>query len=87
MKHNLYSIKDIKMNQFGNIITDINDATITRNITTALQSPDKKLPLQQYPADHDLYHVGNFDTDTGKITIIDPVFKLNLSCLVTGTSI
>ena len=86
MKHNLYSIKDIKMNQFGNIITDINDATITRSISQALKESGN-LPIQKYPADHDLYHVGDFDTDTGKITIIDPVFKLNLSCLMIGTSI
>lgn len=64
MIYGLYSIKDAKTS-FMPVTLDVNNASAVRNFEHAVRQPDSL--LRSHPNDYALYHVGDFDTDTGLV--------------------
>lgn len=69
---NIYSIRDLRTG-FLTPTYDINDAVAARNFAHAVMNSDSV--LLTHAADFDLYRIGTFDSETGRITPEDmPVF-------------
>lgn len=69
MKYGIYSIHDAKTG-FLNITLDQSQAAAVRGFEHASANADSL--FFTHPADYALYHIGNFDTDTGIIESVDP---------------
>lgn len=74
---NIYSLFDRKLKLFGQLVLDRTDFAVQRGVVDALQSSPDTL-IAKHPEDFDLYHVGSFDDETGKVEGRD--FKL-VCCL------
>lgn len=81
MIKSIYVMRDQKSGVYGSPITHYTDATITRDISSALKSDKPTMDFQQYPSDFDLYKIGSFDTDSGKIIANDPIHVIALASL------
>lgn len=82
MKQNIYSIKDTLVG-FGVPFTMLNDAVAIRGFEgmAKAQTPNN---VNTYPENKELWCLGEFDTDTGKINPIEPLFKVRASEYVGG---
>lgn len=65
MEMKIYSIRDAKAQSFGNPWYKNTHGEAERDFRTAVN--DEKSFLNKYPEDYDLYYLGVFDTDTGKV--------------------
>lgn len=65
MLFNVYSVRDV-CNGFGSPICDHNDATAARSFNDAITRDGV-----YRPTDYDLYRIGEFDTNTGRVTCLD----------------
>lgn len=74
---NIYSLFDRKLKTFGQLVLDRNDFAVQRGLLDALTASADTL-IAKHPEDFDLYHVGAFDEETGKVEGHD--FKL-VCCL------
>lgn len=68
MKTVLLSVFDKKSKDFGPIYTAKNQATATREFINACQ---ENTNWKKYPEDFCLCQVGEFDTETGKVTPLE----------------
>ena len=73
MIYGLYSIKDAKTS-FMLVTLDVNNASAIRNFEHAVRQPDSL--LRSHPNDYSLYHVGDFDTDSGHLIPCFPIEQL-----------
>ena len=65
MKYPLYCIRDIKVGFQPQILVEQNDATAVRGFSFAVNNPEG---LMNYsPADFELFKIGEFEVETGKI--------------------
>ena len=62
MKMGIFSIKDLKAG-FQQIFLSANEAVAMRDFGQICCKPDTN--YNNFPADYELYKVGEFDTDTG----------------------
>lgn len=62
----LYSVFDRKAVSFGPLMFFSNDELCLRSMAEAVR--DNVVP---YPADCDMYHVGAFDTESGRVFGVD----------------
>lgn len=67
----MYSYKDKKVG-FMPPICDAGDQTAIRRFTYDVNQGNDY--MRQFPDDYELYRVGEFDTDTGKIKVETPCF-------------
>lgn len=67
MRKRLYSVKDNKVGVFCSPFNHVNDAEAIRDLTTVVNLEKGDSKLSTYPEDFDLYYIGEFDTDTGKM--------------------
>ena len=65
MKYPVYSVRDVYVG-FNQPMTDINDQTAIRSFTYAINNPANDV-MHFQPKDYDLYKLGTFDTDTGRL--------------------
>lgn len=68
MQTNLYSMFDQKTKFFHAPIYLTNDAEAIRNFSMVVNDSKGKNPVNLFPEDYDLYHLGTFDDITGYIT-------------------
>lgn len=61
----LYSILDIKANLYGSPFSSINDLDATRGLQIAMLDP--QIQLSVFPEDFNLYEIGSFNPENGKI--------------------
>lgn len=74
----LYTIYDKKMNTYMPPVISPNIAVMTRDLQEIVNTK-KDSKLAKYPADHDLYELGNWDSSMGDIDKSDkPIFIINL---------
>lgn len=83
MKFNAYSIRDSKTG-FLQPTFEVNDQVAMRNFSHAVQNSDSI--LFTHARDFDLYKIGNFDSDTGRLMPVEvPVLIMSgSSCLKVG---
>lgn len=70
---NVYSLFDRKLRMFGQLVLERNDFSVQRALVDGLRGAPDSL-MAKHPEDFDLYHVGIFDEEAGKVTGED--FKL-----------
>ncbi len=71
----IYSIRDNKAGVFNNPIFSPNDEHAKREFEM-MYSNAKDGIFVRYPEDFDLYSIGEYNTDTGKIEGIDKVVNI-----------
>lgn len=75
MIQKLYSIRDAKAETYNTPFSAATNGIAERNFRQLVN--DEKSFVSKYPDDFDLYHIGDFDTNTGKIIALDtPVHQL-----------
>lgn len=75
MKLNVYTIKDIKAETFGNPFYSTNDQTAKRSLEQA--SNDPNTTISKYPEDFVLYRLGDWDDTSATISTLDTPFYLS----------
>lgn len=65
----VFSIRDSKAECYNTPFFKKTKGEALRDFTTAVN--DEKSQLNQYPTDFDVYHVGNWDSDSGKFIPLD----------------
>lgn len=84
-KVGLFSVKDVKVAEFGVVIQHKTDAEAVRSLTTFVNSGADHV-MAQHPSDFVLYCVGSIDTESGIISpettprhIVDVITLINPS--------
>lgn len=70
MIYPVFSIRDVKTTFMAPLI-EINDRAAIRNFSRVVNSDDGLMSYS--PSDFDLYLIGHFDDQSGKIESVDPV--------------
>lgn len=82
MKFSAYSIRDSKTG-FLSPTFEVNDQVAMRNFSHAVSNSDSV--LFSHARDFDLYKIGTFDTDTGRLMPIEvPVLIMSGSSVLKG---
>lgn len=83
MIREIYAIKDIKSCNFFNPFFSNNQALAARDCHQLVNDNSPDSVITCYPADFELWNLGSFDIETGRIKVLEegPVFVLNLSTL------
>lgn len=74
MISNAYSIRDNKTASYAKPFFAQNDILATRALHTAVNDPN--IQLSMFPEDFDMYHVGEFDDQTGMFETCQPRFVI-----------
>lgn len=69
MEHKIYSVRDAKAEVFGYPFYKKTHGEAERDFNTLCNDP--KSTVFNFPDDFDLYYVGSYDDDTGKLTPLD----------------
>lgn len=69
MELKMYCVRDSKAEIYNNPFFSITHAEAERTFQSAVRDPKTK--VGQYPEDFDLYYVGTYDDNTGKIMPTD----------------
>jgi len=69
---NMYAIRDNQVGTYNNPFCQQNDVLATRGFRTAVN--DNTIQLVMYPEVFDLYQIARYDTESGKISAIEPKF-------------
>jgi len=73
----LFVIKDVK-SKFQTPFVGLNKAVVQRNIMNVLRKKDENDALSVNPEDYQLFKIGTFDENTGKIVSTDQEFICNV---------
>lgn len=68
---NMYSMYDSKTKCFLPTFTALNDTVAIAGVTAAVNSADENNGLALNPEDWNLYFIGSFDDNTGKLDMPD----------------
>lgn len=71
MIYGVYAVRDVKMG-FAQPLLDNNDETAIRNFSSQCKSAQMNPTLFYAPEDFSLYKIGEYDTDTAKLSAITP---------------
>jgi hypothetical protein len=83
----IFCVFDSKARNYGMPFFTQNRGTAIRGIQLQLQQDGNSM-LAKYPSDFDLFHVGNFDDESGLFTCPEtsnPIFIINVSELIGGS--
>jgi len=69
MEHKMYSVRDSKAEVFGSPFYKRTHGEAEREFTTLANDPQST--VNKFPEDFDLYYVGSYDNDSGKILALD----------------
>ena len=61
-----YGIKDIKADEFCEIVENINDACMLRSLKSAVNDKQANTMISKYPQDYELWKLYEVDTKTGE---------------------
>jgi len=65
MVHLLCAVKDIKSNNFNRPFPEINRVNAVRGLSIVVNDPNTQ--LHHFPQDFELFQIGTFDDETGKL--------------------
>jgi hypothetical protein len=71
----IYAVRDNKINDFITFVVLPNVVEVTRQFTQVANDQNSK--IHEYPEDHDLYYLGEIDTESGKIESVTPEYIVN----------
>lgn len=75
MRHVILAVKDLAMQSFEQPFAARAEGVATRSFQDAINA-DQKGPLQTHPEDFELWVIGDFDDNTGKLTAPAEPFQL-----------
>jgi len=75
MIYRCYTVRDLKARAYAPPFFIARDEVAIRTFSDALAEPGH--PMAAHPADYELFHVGEFDDETGAFTPIQPRFLTN----------
>lgn len=83
MTREIYAIKDIKSCNFLSPYLANNQGLAARDCHQLVNDKSPDSVIACYPADFELWNLGSFDIETGRIKILEegPIYVLNLSSL------
>lgn len=84
MKLALFSVRDSAAEAFMRPFPAPTAGMAVRNFTDEANRADPQNPMYAHPSDYELYHVGFFDEETGKLEPIDPVMVVRAKDCRTG---
>ena len=67
MKHAMMVVRDIKVEAYGQPFCTPSVGIGIRSFTDAVNNPQKDSDISKHPGDFDLFHLGNYDDNTGQI--------------------
>lgn len=73
MNQEIYAIKDTATQVYGQPMFLITEPQAVRMFTNEVNRESNDNPLFTNPDDFEMYRIGFYNTDAGKITPIDPV--------------
>lgn len=65
MKLNIYSIRDLKGANYNTPFAQPTHGTAERSFTELVKDPQSL--VHKYPSDYELFHIGSFDDESGKL--------------------
>jgi hypothetical protein len=72
MKLQIFSVYDLKTQQFGNPMFMISKGQVIRSFGDEVNKKDPNNQLNTHPEDFVLYHLGDYETSTGTFTTAQP---------------
>lgn len=82
MKIQIFSIYDSKAKVFSQAFFSPNIAVALRSFSVAVN--DRETQLFKHPEDFSVFHIGEFDDDTGLLVPLLPVVSLGLAANFKG---
>jgi len=73
MKMKIYAVRDNATEQYGNAMFMVGHGQAIRSFTDEINNKANDNMLNKHPADFDLYHLGEYDTDTGEFDTVRPI--------------
>lgn len=78
----LYAVRDSKVDEYNQPFCFVNDIVAKRALQMSVNDRQRSSMMTDYPADYDLYCIGQYDTSSAEISSIKPVHVCNASSLV-----
>jgi len=72
MKLNIFAVRDQATDQFGNPMFLVSTGQAIRSFGDEINNKESNNLLNKHPEDYALYHLGEYDTDTGTFTTQAP---------------
>lgn len=72
----IYAIRDTKINAYARPFFLQNESILERSIQDALSDPEQT--ITKHPEDFAVFHLGEYEEETGKITAIPPEHLFNV---------
>jgi hypothetical protein len=72
MKMQIFAVRDMKTEQFGNPMFLMTKGHALRSFTDEVNRKDEQNMLNKHPEDFVLYHLGDYDTESGEFTTMKP---------------
>lgn len=72
MRYVVIAVRDRAADVFGQPSFVQSIGVGMRSFSDAVNSRDEKSPLTMHPEDFDLYHLADYDDNTGKFSAVDP---------------
>lgn len=86
MEQKIMSVKDTKAGRYGALICVVREQEALRALQNTVNGPDNN-DIAKYPSDFELYELGVFNEETGKIVYTEPRFIINCGALVKNTEL
>ncbi len=80
----IFSVRDIKTDQFANPMFLITKGHAIRSFADAVNDKEPNNQLNKHPEDFELHHLGEFDTDSGLINANPPKQVVTASEVITN---
>jgi len=76
----VYSLLDRKVREFGQLVLARNDEEIRRIVLDSV--PGSNTVMSKHPEDFDVFCVGEFDENSGRLTVADAKLVVNVGQLL-----
>lgn len=77
----LYSMLDKKAGAYGSVMMGVNDPVMIRSIQ---ENMNPNHPIARFAEDYDLYEVGEFDEQSGRLSKSELRFVVNMAVVLNG---
>lgn len=78
MKQKLYSMKDVKAESFGPLMTVPTKGLLLRMLADTVSDP--RNVIAQYPGDFVVYEIGEFDPSSGELNVLStPAYVVSVA--------
>lgn len=80
----IYAVKDLAVQAFGNPFIVRAKGEAIRSFQDEANKKDGQSAIAQHPEDYELYHVGDWNDQTGELLPCEPYLVARAKDLITG---